>query len=91
MANSFLSTALKNGTWTDKNHHDEEFNLHDVEIAQSYIAPCDFSFPSGETVIKGSWVLVSKVNSDALRKDIENGDVTGYSLEGLGRRINKDL
>lgn len=90
MANSFLPSALRNGVWTDKNHK-EKIEMHDVEIAQSYIAPCDFEFPNNEKVIKGSWVLVSKVNSEALRKEIESGEVTGYSLEGIGRRIDKDL
>jgi hypothetical protein len=89
-ANDFLPCALRNGTWTDKNHN-EELKLHDVEIAQSYIAPCDFNFPNGEKVIKGSWVLVSKVNSMELRKAIENGEITGYSLEGVGRRIAAEL
>jgi hypothetical protein len=90
MANEFLPTALRDGTWTDKNHNADE-TLRDVEIAQSYIAPCDFSFPNGEKVTKGTWVLVSKVNNEELKKEIEDGLITGYSLQGMGRVLNKDL
>ncbi len=90
MANAFLPSALRNGTWTNKNHT-EKIEKSDVEIAQSYIAPCDFNFPNGQKVIKGSWVLVSKVNSEELKKDIESGEITGYSLEGVGKRLSVEL
>jgi hypothetical protein len=90
MANAFLPSALRSGIWTDKNHK-EELKRNDVEIAQSYIAPCDFTLSSGEKIIKGSWVLVSKVNSKELQKSIEDGEITGYSFAGVGRRIAAEL
>jgi hypothetical protein len=90
MANEFLPTALRNGTWTDKNHNADE-TLYDVEIAQSYIAPNDFVFPGGNKVTKGSWVLVSKVNDEELKKEIEAGIITGYSLDGVGKEVKREL
>jgi hypothetical protein len=89
-ANDFLPSALRDGTWSNVQHRDP-LTKHDVEIAQSYIAPCDFVFPNGENIVKGSWVVVSKVNNEELKKSIESGEITGYSLEGTGRRLNIDL
>jgi hypothetical protein len=87
MAHAFLPSALRNGTWANKNHSEE---LHDVEIVESYIAPCDFHL-NGESIKKGSWILVSKVNSPELKKAIECGEVTGYSLEGVGKKLDVAL
>lgn len=89
-AHNFLPSALSNGNWTNKNHKDV-IEKHDVEVVESYIAPCDFKFPNGEPVIKGSWVLVSRVNSEELRKAIEDGEITGYSLEGVGKKVDLDM
>jgi hypothetical protein len=92
-ANDFLPSALRNQTWSNIQHNNDKgfLKAQDVEIAQSYIAPCDFAFPNGENVVKGSWVVVSKVNDIGLRKSIESGEITGYSLEGTGRKLNIEL
>ncbi len=87
-AHEFLPSALRDGAWANKNHKDD---VSDVEIVESYIAPCDFEFPNGQPVKKGSWVAVSRVNNEALRSDIENGEVTGYSLEGFGKKVDLSL
>jgi hypothetical protein len=85
-AHNFLPLALSKGNagWTDVNHKDA---IQDVEVVESYIAQSDFIFPTNEQVKKGSWVLVARVNNPELRKSIEDGEITGYSLEGVGRRI----
>jgi hypothetical protein len=85
-AHNFLPLALAKGNagWTDINHKDA---VQDVEVVESYIAQSDFTFPTNESVKKGSWVLVARVNNPELRKSIEDGEITGYSLEGMGRRI----
>jgi hypothetical protein len=86
MAHNFLPSALRNGVWTNKNHL-KEIEKEDVEIVESYIAPVDFEL-KGENIYKGSWILVSKINSEELRKEIENGEFTGYSLEGVGKKLD---
>lgn len=66
-------------------------DLPDVEVVESYIAPCSFKFASGEKVKKGSWVIVSRVNNAELRKSIESGAITGYSLEGKCSKVEREL
>ena len=74
-AHNFLPNAMIN-----LNHED---NSPDIEVVESYIARCDFSLDGSDEVIKeGSWVLVTRVNDEELKKSIENGEFTGYSLEG---------
>lgn len=91
MCHGFLPNAIAaNGEWTDKNHS-EKIDKRAVDVVESYIAPCDFTLASGEKVVKGSWVLVAKVNSANLKKAIETGEVTGFSLEGVGKRLPMDM
>lgn len=55
----------------------------DATVVESYIAPCDFSL-GGQVVKQGSWVIVTRVNDDALWQQIVDGDITGYSVGGFG-------
>ena len=74
-AHDFLPRAMIN--------LDHEDNEPDVQVIESYIARSDFRFDgSDEMVKKGSWVLGTRIISSSLRRSIENGDYTGYSLEG---------
>jgi hypothetical protein len=57
-AHNFLPTAKSD--WTNVNHDGN--SLPDVDVVESYIAPCDFTI-GGEAVTKGSWVIVSRVNN----------------------------
>jgi hypothetical protein len=88
-AHEFLPVALKNGTsgWTDVNHED---NVDEVELVESYIAPADFAFATGEKVTKGTWVIVAKVNNQELRKAILEGEITGFSFEGTANKLSMD-
>ena len=81
-AHNFLPTAKSD--WTNKNHGSD--SIPDVDVVESYIAPCNFAI-NGEQVTKGSWVIVSRVNNADLRKSIQDGEVTGYSLEGTARKL----
>ena len=38
----------------------------------------------GELVVKGTWVMGTKINSPQLRKAIEDRSIGGYSIEGKG-------
>ncbi len=57
-----------------------------VEVLQSYIAPVDFEL-EGQTVTKGSWVLVSFVGDDRMWEEVKSGELTGYSIGGIGERV----
>lgn len=53
-----------------------------VALAECYIAPVDFEM-NGEPVSKGSWVMVTKVEDDALWEKVLKGEFTGYSIGGV--------
>lgn len=57
-----------------------------AEVVESFLAPCDMLI--GETKIsKGSWVLGVKVNDPAMWAEVEAGDLTGFSIGGVGERV----
>lgn len=56
-------------------------------VVESYIAPADFEV-DGETITKGSWVLVTKAEPDVWEA-IKKGEYTGYSLAGTATVIEK--
>jgi len=49
-------------------------------VVEFYVAPADFEV-KGETIKKGSWVLVTKA-SDEVWEQIKKGDITSYSIAG---------
>ncbi len=73
---------------------DHKENNPEVEVVESFIAPCDFTYGDGagdsmdkEQVTKGSWVLVTKVLDNELLESIKRGERTGYSLEGTAQKL----
>ncbi len=58
------------------------------DIVECYIAPVDFDL-DGEEVKKGTWLMGVIWDSDYFAK-IENGERTGFSMEGRGRRVEVD-
>ncbi|MDT3494904.1 XkdF-like putative serine protease domain-containing protein [Bacillus toyonensis] len=58
-----------------------DFNAGAGEVVESYIAPTDMEV-NGETIIKGSWVLVTKATEE-IWESIQKGNYTGYSLAGV--------
>jgi hypothetical protein len=79
----FLPLA-KGAEWTDKDH--ETDIGAGVDVVECYIAPCDFEI-GDEPVKKGSWVLVAKVTNEDLKKEIENGETTGFSMAGTCLKV----
>jgi hypothetical protein len=62
----------------------------DVLVCESYIAPVTFSL-NGVTVVKGSWVVCSKILNSNLWKKIKNGEIGGYSIGGSGTRTPMEV
>ncbi|MGN9169492.1 XkdF-like putative serine protease domain-containing protein [Paenibacillus polymyxa] len=63
---------------------------HDLDtdkgyVVESYIAPCDMEI-GDQTIIKGSWVAGVKVTDDDTWEDIQKGEITGFSMWGVGKR-----
>ncbi|MGG4085231.1 XkdF-like putative serine protease domain-containing protein [Bacillus velezensis] len=69
---------LKDAREIDKQH---DFQGGVGEVVESYVAPADFEM-NGETIKKGSWVLVTKA-SEAVWDEIKKGEITGYSMAGI--------
>lgn len=61
-----------------------KYNTDDVRVVESYIAPVSYQF-GGQNVRKGSWIIVSKVFSDGIWKDVKEGKYGGYSMEGTAK------
>ena len=57
----------------------------DAEVVECYIAPTDIQIGKG-IVPEGSWVMVTKVHSNAMWEAVKKGDITGYSIGGRGTR-----
>jgi hypothetical protein len=57
----------------------------DAEVVECYIAPMDI--PLGKGIApQGSWIMVTKVHSNAMWAAVKKGDITGYSIGGIGTR-----
>ncbi|MCY7802299.1 XkdF-like putative serine protease domain-containing protein [Bacillus spizizenii] len=69
---------LKDAREIDKQH---DFQGGVGEVVESYVAPADFVM-NGETIKKGSWVLVTKA-SEEIWEEIKKGEITGYSMAGI--------
>lgn len=50
-------------------------------IVENYVAPVDM-YVGNQRVHKGTWVIVTKVNDDAIWGDVKTGKLTGYSMHG---------
>ncbi|NCT26525.1 phage portal protein [Bacillus subtilis subsp. subtilis] len=75
---------LKDAREIDKQH---DFHGGVGEVVESYVAPADFEM-NGETIKKGSWVLVTKA-SEEVWEQIKKGEITGYSMAGTAETIEK--
>lgn len=61
----------------------------DAGVVESFIAPVDFEVGT-ERILKGSWIIAIKVNDSELWKSVEDGDITGVSIGGVGERVSDD-
>ncbi|WP_129596023.1 XkdF-like putative serine protease domain-containing protein [Anaerophilus nitritogenes] len=67
----------------DKNH---TFNNENVSVVESFVTKGDTKI--GDTSIKkGTWVMTTKVNDDKLWEDVKKGNIKGYSMGGVGKKI----
>lgn len=57
----------------------------DASVVESYIAPTDFTL-NDELVIKGSWVLVTKIEDEQLWKEVKQGAYNAFSIGAYGNR-----
>lgn len=68
---------------------DQHDDAADAKVVESFIAPVDYE-AAGETIKKGSWVMVVKVMDDELWALCKAGEYTGFSIGGVGERTEID-
>ena len=57
----------------------------EVSVVESGIAPVDYEV-NGQLVRAGSWVLCCKIHDPEIWQAVKDGDLTGLSIAGSGKR-----
>lgn len=78
----------KNGDKVDLQHSFEP--LEGATVVENWIAKADFDI-DGETVRKGTWLMTVEVTDAGVWESIEKGDITGFSMGGIGNYSEEDV
>lgn len=78
----------KSGAKVDLQHSFEP--LTGAEVVESWIAKADFSI-DGTPVTKGTWLMTVELSDDSLWAAIEKGEITGFSMGGVGNYSEEDV
>lgn len=77
----------KNGDKVDLQHSFEP--LDSATVVENWIAKADFEI-DGEAIKKGTWLMTVEVADESVWEGIEKGDITGFSMGGLGNYSEED-
>lgn len=78
----------KNGDKVDLQH---SFDVLDgATVVENWIAKADFEI-DGETIRKGTWLMTVEVTDESVWEAIEKGDITGFSMGGVGNYSEEDV
>lgn len=78
----------KNGNKVDLQHSFEP--LDGAAVVESWIAKADFEI-DGEKIQKGTWLMTVEVADESVWEGIEKGEITGFSMGGLGNYSEEDV
>lgn len=78
----------KNGDKVDLQHSFEP--LDGATVVENWIAKADFDI-DGEAIKKGTWLMTVEVADESVWEGIEKGDITGFSMGGLGNYSEEDV
>ena len=78
----------KNGNKVDLQHSFEP--LDNAAVVESWIAKADFEI-DGEAIRKGTWLMTVEVTDESVWDGIQKGDITGFSMGGLGNYSEEDV
>lgn len=78
----------KSGAKVDLQHNFEP--LPGAEVVESWVAKADFSI-DGEPVKKGTWLMTVELSDGTLWNAIEKGEITGFSMGGVGNYSEEDV
>lgn len=77
----------KNGNKVDLQHNFEP--LGGATVVESYITPDNITV-GGQPVVKGTWVMTVEVENDDIWNKIQKGEITGFSMGGVGKYAEAD-
>lgn len=78
----------KNGNQVDLQHC---FNKCDgADVVESYVAKCDMEI-EGQPIKKGTWLMTMEISDDDVWDSIQKGDITGFSMGGVGVYSTEDV
>lgn len=78
----------KNGDKVDLQHSFEP--LDGATVVENWIAKADFEI-NGEAIKKGTWLMTVEVADESVWEGVEKGDITGFSMGGLGNYSEEDV
>ena len=78
----------ENGDKVDLQHSFEP--LDGCSVVENWVAKADFKV-GDEEVKKGTWLMTVKVTDGDVWKGIENGEITGLSMGGIGNYSEEDV
>lgn len=78
----------KNGNAVDIQHC--FVKCEDVTVVESYVAKCDMEI-EGQTIKKGTWLMTAEITNDELWDAVQKGDITGFSMGGIGVYSEEDV
>lgn len=78
----------KNGNKVDLQHCFQKFE--GAAVVESYVAKCDMEI-EGETIKKGTWLMTMEISDSAVWDSIQKGDITGFSMGGVGVYSEEDV
>lgn len=78
----------KNGDKVDLQHSFEP--LEGATVVENWVAKADFDI-EGEAVKKGTWLMTVEVTDPGVWDGIEKGDITGFSMGGIGNYSEEDV
>lgn len=61
----------------------------DVEVVESFVAKSDMEM-EGQKVTKGTWIMTMEVADASIWDSITKGEITGFSMGGVGNFSQKD-
>ena len=78
----------KNGDKVDLQHDFEACSS--CVVVENWVAKSDFTLGE-EEVKKGTWLISVEVTDNALWESVEKGDITGFSMGGVGKYSTQDM
>ena len=89
------SEITKAAHWFMKNDGDVDLQhcfkkAKGVEVVESYVAKADMEI-EGQNIAKGTWLMTMEVTDGDTWEAIEKGDITGFSMGGVGEYSDEDV